>query len=293
VARHKILVPLDANPARVRQAIWRLEELPALSPAVHRALALCSDPLCSHRDLERVISADQSLVAQLLKVANSTYYAFEGGVTTVSRAITVIGHEKLQSLLLRMMIAGAFKRLAARRPEAKRLLAVSAAAAAACQALGEFVDGQDPETLLVAGLLHNVGELVLVCEFSGDYRTACRLAQSMSPEAAQRAVFGADSHEIGRWLLDAWGLPLLLAESAEHWNDPLRVRLENCPPEFVCVVHAGARLGQCWVRQANWQETMNWISPAALRRIALSEEALLSVSETLAERSGQVQVLLE
>ena len=247
-----MLVPLEPDPARVREAVWRLESLPALSPAIQQALAMCGDPLCSSRDLERVLETDQALVAQLLKIANSAFYALDGRTTTVSRAITVIGQEKLQSLLLQVMLAGAFRRLSARHPEGNRLVAVSIAAASACHAIAQYVPGQNDEELLVAGLLHNVGELVLLTAFPSEYQAACRLAARMSEGAAQRAVFGVDARLAGRWLLEAWGLPLLFAETTQYWDKPLQGKLQACPREFLCVVHLGVHLGRCWERQAGW-----------------------------------------
>jgi HD-like signal output (HDOD) protein len=288
-----MLVPLEPDPVRVREAVWRLEELPALSPAIQQALAMCGDPLCSSRDLERVLASDQALVAQVLKIANSAYYATEGRVATVTRAVAVIGHEKLQSLLLQMMLAGAFRRLSSRHPESKRIVAVSVAAAAACHAFAQCVPGQNEEELLVAGLLHNVGELVLLTTFPSEYHSACRLAATMSDRAAQRAIFGVDSQLTGRWLLEAWGLPLQFAESAQYWQDPLTAKLQASSRAFLCVVHLGVHVGRCWQRELNWQEAERLADPKVLEEISLGPESLRDIYETLCEHVGRVQILLE
>ena len=288
-----MLVPLEPDPARVREAVWRLESLPALSPAIQQALAMCGDPLCSSRDLERVLETDQALVAQLLKIANSAFYALDGRTTTVSRAVTVIGQEKLQSLLLQVMLAGAFRRLTARHPEGKRLVAVSIAAAAACHAIAQYVPEQNDEELLVAGLLHNVGDLVLLTTFPAEYHAACRLAAKMSEGAARRAIFGVDAQQTGRWLLEAWGLPLLFAESTRYWDDPLQADLYACPRAFLCIVHLGVHLGRCWDRQADWQEADCAAVPQALAEIALGRESLPDIYEKISEHVGRVHIVLE
>lgn len=254
---------------------------------------MCSDPLCSSRDLERVLETDQALVAQLLKIANSAFYALEGRTTTVSRAVTVIGHEKLQSLLLQMMLAGAVRRLSARHPEGKRLVAVSIAAAAACHAIAQYVPGQNKEELLVAGLLHNVGELVLLTAFPSEYHAARRLAATMSERSAQRAIFGVDAQLAGRWLLEAWGLPLLFAESTLYWDDPMQADLQACPRAFLCIVHLGVHLGRCWERQADCQEAESATAPQALREISLDRDSLPDIYQNLSEDVARVQILLE
>jgi HD-like signal output (HDOD) protein len=289
----QMLVPLEPDPARVRKAASRLESLPARSPAIQQALAMCGDPLCSSRDLERVLETDQALVAQLLKIANSAFYALEGRIATVSRAVTVIGQEKVQSLLLQMMLAGAVRRLSARHPEGKRLVAVSVATAAACHAIAQYVPGQNDEELLVAGLLHNVGELVLLTAFPSEYQAACRLATRMSAGGAQRAIFGVDARLAGRWLLEAWGLPLLFAESTQFWDDPMQADLQACPRAFLCVVHLGVHLGRCWERQAGWQEADSAVVPRALQEISLGRESLPDIYEKLSEHVRRVRILLE
>lgn len=254
---------------------------------------MCGDPLCSSRDLERVLASDQALAAQILKMANSAYYATEGRVATISRAVTVVGHEKLQALLLQMMLAGAFRRLVGRRPEAQRIVGVSVAAAAACRAVAQYVTDQNDEELLIAGLLHNVGELVLLTAFPSEYESACRLASTMPEHSAQRAIFGVDARLTGRWLLEAWGLPLQFAESAEHWQEPRSGELEASSMAFLCVVHVGVHLGRCWQRHADWQVAEQLADPQALAEISLSRDSLPDIYETLSEHIGRVQMLLE
>jgi HD-like signal output (HDOD) protein len=254
---------------------------------------MCGDPLCSARDLERVLETDQALVAQLLRIANSAFYALESRTTTVSRAVTVIGQEKLQSLLLQVLLAGAFRRLSARHPEGQRLVAVSIAAAAACHAFGPYVPEQNDEELLVAGLLHNVGDLVLLTAFPSEYHAACVLAAKMSEGAAQRAMFGVGAPLTGRWLLEAWGLPLLFAESTQYWDRPMQEDLQACPRAFLCVIHLGVHLGRCWEREAHWEEVDSDGLAQALQEISLDREDLNDIYEKLSEQVGRVQILME
>lgn len=289
----QILVPLEPDPDRVREAVWRLESLPALSPAIQKALAMCGDPLCSSRDLERVLETDQALVAQLLKISNSAYYALDGRTTTVSRAVTVIGQEKVQSLLLQVMLGGAFRRLSGRNPEGRRVVAVAVAAAAACHAIAQYIPGQNDEELLVAGLLHNVGDLVLLTTFPSEYLAAYRLAARMSPSSAQRAVFGVDAQLAGRWLLEAWGLPLIFAETTQYWDKPAKAALRACPRESLCVVHLGAHLGRCWEHQSDWQEVLDSADLSTLDEIALGRDVLPDIYEKISEHIGRVQILME
>lgn len=115
----------------------------------------------------------------------------------------------------------------------------------------------------------------------------------MSERSAQRAIFGVDAQLTGRWLLEAWGLPLLFAESTQYWADPMQVDLQACPRAFLCVVHLGVHLGRCWERQSDLQEAQCVAVPQALEEIALERESLPDIYENLSESVGRVQILLE
>ena len=120
---------------------------------------MVEDPLCSFRELDRVLSVDPSLTAQLLRLSNSVFYSAQSPVTTISRAITVVGLAKLHTLMLQMFLAGLFHRMVGREPLGNQIWEDSVVAAAACKSVGEFFPDLDSDELLVGGLLHNIGEM--------------------------------------------------------------------------------------------------------------------------------------
>ncbi len=79
------------DPRRVKNAVTKLTRLPASFPVLQEALRMTEDPLCSFQELERVLEVDQSLTAQLLRLANSAFYAMQSPIASISRAVTVIG----------------------------------------------------------------------------------------------------------------------------------------------------------------------------------------------------------
>jgi len=281
------------NPDRVRDVIQRLEGLPALFPVILRALSMARDSLCSNRDLERVLSVDQAVVAQLLRVANSAYYSLQGRVSTVSRAITVIGHDRLSSLLLQMLVGGWFRRVTGASQHARRIWEDSVAAAAACQALGEFSPPEEQEELLICGLLHNIGELALMANFKREYEQAMDLAESRGVCEAQREVFGVDSRQVGRWVAEAWDLPRINAEAAEHWEDPFHETVDPADRHFLSVVHLGVHLGKAWAQKQGVQAVFEKALPDAFDRLALDADALTQMYEGLPERVARVRFVLE
>ena len=94
-----------------------------------------------------------------------------------------------------------------REPLGDQIWEDSVGAAAACKSVGEFFPDLDADELLVGGLLHNIGEFVLLSQFREDYERAISLTDRMLHYQAQREVFGTDARQAGRWLLEAWRLP--------------------------------------------------------------------------------------
>ena len=256
---------------------------------LREALKLVEDPLCSFRELDRVLSVDQSLTAQLLRLSNAAFYSVQSPVTTISRAITVVGLAKLHTLMLQMFLARLFHRMVGREPLGNQIWEDSVAAAAACKSVGEFFPDLDSDELLVGGLLHNIGEFVLLSQFREDYERAISLTDSMTHYRSQGEVFGVDSRQVGRWLLEAWRIPSILAEAAEHWEAPRQPSLDSHDTMFMNLIHVGIGLGRSWSRQLTFDEAISSIQPDALGELSLDEETLQEVYENLSEPTAKVR----
>ncbi len=163
------------------------------------------------------------------------------------------------------------------------------AVAAACKSVGEFFPDLDSDELLVGGLLHNIGEFVLLSQFREDYERAISLTDSMTHYQAQGEVFGVDSRQVGRWLLEAWRIPSILAVAAEHWEAPRQPSLDSHDTMFMDLIHVGIGLGRSWSRQLTVDEAISSIQPDALGELSLDEETLQEVYENLSEPTAKVR----
>ena len=279
------------DPRRVKNAVTKLTRLPASFPVLQEALRMTEDPLCSFQELERVLQVDQSLTAQLLRLANSAFYAMQSPIASISRAITVIGQIKLRMLLMQMFVAGLFHRMVGQEPLADEIWDDSVAAAAGCKAVGEFFSDLDADELLVAGLLHNVGEFALLSQFSQEYQAAISLQDEMTHYAAQHTIFGTDSRKVGRWLLEAWRLPRILADAVEYWETPWEPTLDSDGKTFMNLIHVGVQLGRSWNRGRNVEELMAWLDKDTLGHTGLTVDSLSRIYGNLSETVARVQGL--
>ncbi len=236
-----------ADPENVRLAIERLRALPAFYPTVQKALRLLEDPLSSNSQVQQVIAADQVVAARVLQLANSAYLGLRTGVTTVSAALAMIGRDCVATLLRRFLAEELVQMLCGYKPSAARIREVSLLTAAGAHSIARRLPGRDPEEVQLTGLLHNIGELVLLSQFREDYEQMLRLAQRVPRPDAERAIFGVASPAVGKWLLEAWGFPELFLQVVECWPNPRAAQAHRTTLAVIAAVHLAQLLASCWL----------------------------------------------
>lgn len=196
-----------------------IRELPSLPQVLVGVSRVASDPTSSAADLAGVILKDQALTMKVLRVANSARYAVSTArVTTVSRAVVLLGFESVRAIALGL---GAYHLLSSLRRGGEILEGFwihAVATAVVAQELADLLRYDVPEEAFVAGLLHDVGKLVLAHRWpdraAGVYGAGTRGSALL---AAEKRAFGVDHVEVGAELARRWELPeVLQAAIARH-----------------------------------------------------------------------------
>lgn len=216
----------------LKAVVDRIEELPTLPQVAARIMRLIDDPATSAQDIHKVMSRDQALAGKMLKLVNSAFYSLPHKVSNLNQAIVLLGFNTIKSLALSVSVFGVFGK-ARGGGKFDRELFWRHAVGSACiyRVLARKAKALDPETAFVAGLLHDIGKLVL------DQYAAEELSRIIDEAArrkcafvdAERALFGTDHGAIGAWLVERWGFPDVLA----HWvRDHHAPGLEGKDPRF-------------------------------------------------------------
>ncbi len=242
------VTPLGAR--RIEQAISRLQALPAFYPTVQKALQLLEDPLSTNGHIQQVLSSDAALAARILRWANSAYFGFYEQVRTISLAVSLIGREKVSALLRRYLAEELISMLSGRKPAARQIREISLATATAAHAMAERLLRSDKEEILLAGLLHNIGELLLLSQFRDSYEEMLRLTDHLSREEAEQAIFGVESRLAGKWLLEAWHFPPFFPTVVERCVDPWSSHFSEAPMAAIVLVHTARRMAEAWMEDA-------------------------------------------
>jgi putative nucleotidyltransferase with HDIG domain len=195
--------------------VIKRHKLPSLPMVVTKVLNMLKDPDFSVRELSRIISDDTALASRTLAIARSGHYVQRRQATTVHDAILVLGFHTLRNVVM----ATAAQSFVTRKSKvSERLWSHSLAAALASRLLAQRTRFFDPEIAFLAGLLHDVGELVLL---HGDPRGF----EIMLEEAGtswilnEKQTFGFDHCAVGTALLDHWNIDETISDAIIHHHE--------------------------------------------------------------------------
>jgi HD-like signal output (HDOD) protein/CheY-like chemotaxis protein len=216
---------------RVSIAVSGIRELPT-SPAVHLELVKAlSAPDASVQDVARIIQKDIALTAKLLQIANSAFFGADWRATTALQAVHLLGTDLVQTLVVSF---GIVRQLEKRRSNAafdrcwQHGLRAGAAARYVAGDLG--LTKREVDEAFTAGLLHDVGRLILATLLTESDRKIDRLLRNnpASRLDIERAELGATHTEIGAYLLTLWGLPDSIIEATAFHHEPGRAGASAC-----------------------------------------------------------------
>lgn len=276
--------------ARVQAALSKLRELPAAAPVVHKALKLMENPDSAINDLKKTLMGDQAVAARILRLANSAYFGFRSEVQTVSQAVVLLGQERIRTLLRRILVDKLWGEMAHGHSAAALLRERSIATATASCTMSQLLAREDAEQVLLAGLLHNIGELFLVTHFPDEFERAGELARNQPRAEAELAVFGLTAGGAGRMLVESWNFPPLYAAVVEHCDDPLSA---GCPAEFafvIALVYAGKQLARAMMEGAEVVHAVALVSSDVCEAFSLEADLLGEVFQCLPERMSLEQL---
>jgi len=208
----------------LQRILEEIETIPALPQVAAQVMHLTRDPNCSADQLTRVISADQGLTANLLKLCNSAFYGLPRTIGSVKQAIMYLGFHTVRNLVLTSALFDIFRdQKEGYGYTAGGLWKHSVATALASKIIVQRMQPGLAETAFTAGLLHDIGKLILARRFRKEYaQIEARLADdAISLPEAERIVIGSDHATIGAEIADRWKFPhdLIQAIALHHAPD--------------------------------------------------------------------------
>lgn len=189
-----------------------------------RLLKVINNARSSAKDIADVIGSDQALTLRLLRLVNSSLYAFPAQIDTVSRAVTIVGTAQLCDLALATSMVKAFQNIPKQVVDVESFWRHSFSCAVVARTLAAHKREANVERLFVSGLLHDVGRLILFVHCGTQMfkvLTVSRITAKPLYEA-ETEVLPFDHAQVGMALLGAWNLPPCHREAVGFHHDPAR-----------------------------------------------------------------------
>lgn len=201
-----------------RRIVTKIRELPPLPVVAQKLLAVMRDDNSSADDVTEVISSDQALAGKVLKLVNSSFYGFTREISTITRAVVILGHSAIRNLALGIGMSEAVKR-AGGPIDHHSYWDHALCCASGARSLAPYLNYPDSEEAFIAGLLHDIGQFVLNLAMPREYREL--LADGCSDLVArEKTHLGMGHHKVGQRLLEHWLLPSNLCNVARFHHTP-------------------------------------------------------------------------
>jgi putative nucleotidyltransferase with HDIG domain len=233
IARAGLLKKRLTKPG-LKALVSQINTLPSLPAVYVELVAELRNPEAAVPRIASLISRDVAMTAKVLQLVNSSFFGLAVHVHDVKHAAALLGLNSLKPLVLS---AGVFRQLEESRVPAalaEQVLEHSLAVGCLARDIGEAegLTRDEADDALLAGILHDIGKLVLADHFGRDYALVCLAADKTSLPllSAELDQFDASHADVGGYLLGLWGLPQDLIEAVAFHHDPAAHELDRFSP---------------------------------------------------------------
>ncbi|ALA60944.1 HDOD domain-containing protein [Nitrospira moscoviensis] len=254
--------------AALRTRLDQLGELPTLPHVVQKLASTIGRPNVSAEEIGGLIEKDQVLSAKVLRLANSPFYGFPARIASVGHAVVILGLNVVKGLTL---CATAFDMM--KDAGMDQLWRHSLGVAITAQILGTWKAMKNPEEVFVAGLLHDIGKVVLYVKWA-DVGARIKAAQRVGDRpllSIEQELLDLTHADVGGWLAHAWHLPTTLREPMQFHHTPAAAQEA---PLHTAIVHVADVLVKGWGCGNPGDDQVPALSRQAWELVGLDEAAL-------------------
>ncbi len=253
--------------SQLEKQVTHLANLPTLPGVIRQISTLAEDKDSSAMEVADIISADQVLCAKVLRFVNSPVYGFPERISSVRHAVVLLGFNVVKGLVLGTAI---FDGLGA---DGQGLWNHSFGAAMIARRIGREINAEDVEEVMMAGLLHDLGKVILVY-LSPDVwskASAKAIEEGVHISEAERATFGADHCRVAGWTAREWRFPDRLTLPLAHHHNPRAAKKQY---QTTAIVHLADLLARGMGYGATGDAVLGQLDHEAYRELELSDSQI-------------------
>ena len=240
----------------VLKLLEKKDNLPVLPQLFYRIVKAASDPDTKVSELSNLILEDQVLTGRVLRMANSAYYAMPQKISTVTRAIMVLGFISLKNFITAVTVVEALNSERFRGGLFEAFWIHALACGLCASFIAEKLKVAHREEAMIAGLVHDCGKLFLDHHFPEAYGSVkAMIQQGKDILVAEKKAFGLTHVEVGERIADQWNLPASLVEAIRDHHRLSRSREDLRLSDIVFL----ANLLSSHTIPQGWKERFEWM----------------------------------
>jgi putative nucleotidyltransferase with HDIG domain len=255
--------------------VSRLRSVPSLPTLYNELSAALQEEDTSLGQIEQIISKDVGMAAKILQLANSAFVGAHSHVASLREAVSLIGAETVRSLTLSIHVFSEFDRNSSVAAYLPALWNHSVTVAALAQRIAKLETGSKTiaEECFTAGLLHDIGKIVLFAEMPKQYQQLIHQMETdkRSVSILEMEFLGCTHEHVGAYLMSIWGLPVSIAQAVQFHHAPSEI----APTEFsaLTAVHCADAIAnasdKCALNRDSELDTAHLESLGLLEKAAL------------------------
>ncbi|MCP4714530.1 MAG: HDOD domain-containing protein [Deltaproteobacteria bacterium] len=269
---------MDMEKEKIRRKIKSIKSLPTLPAVAQKVSKMADRDTTSANQLGDIISTDQALSGRVLRLVNSSFYGFPGRISSISNAIVLLGFDVVKSLIISVSVFEMMEK------GVIGLWEHSLGCAMAARLIAKRVQDCEPEEVSVAGLLHDIGKVVVSIQLADSYEDIKQTIQEKQIilYQAEKEVLDLTHEDIGGWLTESWNLPVSLQEPISCHHQPGKAQRAKVP---TAIVH----LADFLVRSLGFGSGGDpWVPPLSKKACDLLGIGLPELEELISELSEEL-----
>lgn len=264
----------DDSQIALEEVIKKIHDLPSLPQVEQALLNKLNDENLSLEKIVEKVALDPSLAAKVLKLANTSYYGSNSKVVTIQQAVSMLGTSHLKSLIRTSIFNKCMPADACRNFDAKAFWRHNIATAICAELISRTLHMKH-DFAFTAGLLHDIGRLVLASCFPEKYAQVIRFQHQKDCDLldAERTLLGIDHVAAGLILAIEWQFAEAIQDAIRGHHEPSADDLNS----LASVIHVANAIVHALDLCDEKAESMPSVSDEAWKSLALSETQLLTI----------------
>ncbi|MFW6221372.1 MAG: HDOD domain-containing protein [Fibrobacterota bacterium] len=276
------------------KAIENVASVPTLPTVMERITMLLQNPQTSAEEIGRAITTDQSLASKVLKLVNSAFYGFPGRISTITHAVVILGFATIKNIVLTATIIDVFRKRQAGIAgfDMEQFWFHSVACGAAAKSLAKLVGCNEREECFIAGLLHDIGKIIICQYLPDEFEQIVTNAQKKHILflESEGQLFRTSHQEIGGFLTESWNLP-------QNLQYPVNFHHQPQPGDKYYTITAIVHIADILVRAMDYGNSGDQKIPKASHRVwedlGLNHLSLQQVLESVNDEVEKATVFMQ